>query len=61
LSTVISVRERLLSCGLRKVRILNASQLTPAALTALTILIAESNPVDKEKMVSLVMALITKR
>jgi len=46
---------------LRKVRVLNATQLTPAALTALTILIAESNPADKEKMVSLVMALITKR
>jgi prophage maintenance system killer protein len=46
---------------LEKVKVLNSKQLTPSALTALTILIAESNPADKEKMVSLVMALITKR
>jgi prophage maintenance system killer protein len=46
---------------LEKVKVLNAKQLTPAALTALTILIAESNPADKDKMTSLVMALITKR
>jgi prophage maintenance system killer protein len=46
---------------LQKAKVLNTKQLTPSALTALTLLIAESNPKDKEKMVSLVSALITKR
>ncbi|MCA9361416.1 virulence RhuM family protein [Candidatus Kaiserbacteria bacterium] len=45
---------------LEKVKVLNTKQLTPSALTALTILIAESNPADKEKITSLVMSLITK-
>lgn len=40
--------------------VLNISRLTPAALTALTILIAESNPKDKEKMVGLVIMLLKK-
>lgn len=45
---------------LQKAKVLNTKQLTPSALTALTLLIAESNPQDKTKMVSLVMALIAK-
>ncbi|PIR75341.1 MAG: death-on-curing protein [Candidatus Magasanikbacteria bacterium CG_4_9_14_0_2_um_filter_42_11] len=42
---------------LRKAGLLRPS-LTPETLTALTLLIAESNPKDKEKMVGLVMMLI---
>ena len=45
---------------LRKAGILRAA-LTPEALTALTILIAESNPKDKDKMIKLVLLLIGKQ
>ena len=45
---------------LQKAGVLNLNLMTPTALTALTILIAESNPTDKEKMTTLVMALIAK-
>lgn len=44
---------------LQKTKVLNTNTLTPTALTALTILIAESNPRDKEKVVALVSTLIT--
>jgi len=44
---------------LRKAGLLRAS-LTPEALTALTLLIAESNPKDKDKMVGVVMLLLRK-
>jgi len=44
---------------LRKAEILRAS-LTPEALTALTLLVAESNPKDKNKMVGLVLLLLKK-
>lgn len=43
---------------LQKTRVLNTNRLTPTALTALTILIAESNPVDKEKIATLVATLV---
>ncbi len=43
---------------LRQARILNIQRLTPEALTALTLLIAESNPSEKEKMVGLVLLLL---
>lgn len=39
---------------LRQANILDISRITPAALTAITLLIAESSPKDKEKMVGLV-------
>jgi len=42
---------------LRKAGLLRAS-LSPEALTAITLLVAESNPKDKEKMVGLVLLLI---
>lgn len=42
---------------LRQVGLLRAS-LTPEALTALTLLLAESNPTDKDKMIGLVLLLI---
>ncbi len=45
---------------LRSVRLLDIKQLTPAALTAITLLIAESHPRDKDKLVKLVMLLIGK-
>jgi len=39
---------------------LNLKKITPPALTALTLLIAESSPKDKEKMVGLVCAILKK-
>lgn len=44
---------------LRKAGLLDRERLTPSALTALTLLIAESNPKDKAKMVDLVVVLLT--
>ena len=44
---------------LQKTRVLDTNRLTPTALTALTILIAESNPADKDKIVALVATLIS--
>ena len=44
---------------LRKTGLLRAS-LTPEALTALTLLVAESSPKDKEKMIGLVLLLLKK-
>lgn len=43
---------------LQKTRVLDTNRLTPTALTALTILIAESNPADKDKLTALVATLI---
>lgn len=44
---------------LRRANILDISRITPPALTALTLLIAESSPKDKEKMVGLVCFLLS--
>jgi prophage maintenance system killer protein len=46
---------------LERAKVLDKNRLTPTALTALTLLIAESNPEDKEKVIDLVVLLITKR
>ena len=46
----------LLSGFCKKTKVLNTNTLTP---TALTILIAESNPSDKEKIIALVTTLIS--
>lgn len=46
---------------LRKAKVLDAKRLTPTALTALTLLIAESDPKDKDKVVNLVIMLIASR
>ncbi|MBP9759955.1 MAG: virulence protein RhuM/Fic/DOC family protein [Candidatus Pacebacteria bacterium] len=43
---------------LRKARVLDVKRMTPAALTALTLLIAESDPNDKDKMTALTMMLL---
>lgn len=43
---------------LQKAGVLDTNKLTPAALTALTLLIAESDPADKEKMIDLVVLLL---
>lgn len=43
---------------LRQAKVLDITKITPAALTAITLLIAESAPKDKEKMVGLVCALL---
>jgi prophage maintenance system killer protein len=46
---------------LRRTGVLNTRSLTPSALTALTLLIAESPPKDKEKMIGLVVMLLRKQ
>ena len=46
---------------LNKARVLDSSKITPPALTALTILIAESNPKEKEKMIGLILTILGKR
>jgi hypothetical protein len=46
---------------LRKAQVLHTSKLSPTALTALTLLIAQSDPNDKDKVVALVVMLISQR
>jgi len=46
---------------LQQAKILDATRITPPALTALTLLIAESNPRDKDKMIGLVCSLLVKK
>ncbi|MFA5962033.1 MAG: virulence protein RhuM/Fic/DOC family protein [Parcubacteria group bacterium] len=46
---------------LRQANILDVSRLTPSALTALTILVASSDPKDREKVVALILNLIAKK
>jgi prophage maintenance system killer protein len=43
---------------LQKAKLLNPAQLSPTALTALTLLIAESNPKDKERLTGLVILML---
>jgi len=45
---------------LKQANILNVSKLTPSALTALTILVASSDPKDKDKVIALILNLIAK-
>ncbi|MEK7185332.1 MAG: virulence protein RhuM/Fic/DOC family protein [Patescibacteria group bacterium] len=45
---------------LKQVKILDVSKLTPSALTALTILVASSDPKDKDKVVALILNLVAK-
>jgi prophage maintenance system killer protein len=45
---------------LKKTNLLNTARLNSTALTALTLLIAESDPEDKEKMVGLILMLLKK-
>lgn len=44
---------------LRKAGLLDVTHLTPQALTALTLLVAESNPKDKDQMVGLILLLLS--
>lgn len=46
---------------LKQAEILDVSKLTPSALTALTIMVAESNPEHKEKIIKLILNLISKK
>lgn len=46
---------------LRHAKALDLTRITPPALTAITLLIAESSPKDKEKMIGLVCTLLAKR
>lgn len=46
---------------LRSAKILDLTRITPPALTAITLLIAESNPKDKDKMTALVCMLLSKK
>jgi len=43
---------------LKEVGLLNITEISPQALTAITLLIAESNPKEKEKMVGLVLLML---
>jgi prophage maintenance system killer protein len=45
---------------LRQARILDVVRMTPPALTAITILVAESNPKDKEKMIRLILTILVR-
>ncbi|MEK7452178.1 MAG: virulence protein RhuM/Fic/DOC family protein, partial [Patescibacteria group bacterium] len=45
---------------LRSARMLDITRMTPPALTAITLLIAESQPKEKEKMIGLVIAMLSK-
>lgn len=45
---------------LRKVRLLHVERLTPEALTALTLLVAESDPKDKERLIGLILMILQK-
>ena len=45
---------------LKKTKLLNTARLTPEALTALTLLVAESDPKDKERVVGLILILLGK-
>ncbi|MBI3794842.1 MAG: virulence protein RhuM/Fic/DOC family protein [Nitrospinae bacterium] len=45
---------------LRKAGLLDTARLTPSALTALTLFVAESNPKDKDRMIGLVLMLLNK-
>ena len=45
---------------LRSAGILDTTKITPAALTALTLLLAESNPQHKDRMVGLVLQILSK-
>jgi prophage maintenance system killer protein len=44
---------------LNQANILHTNKLTPPALTALTLLVAESNPKDKEKIIGLIANLLS--
>jgi hypothetical protein len=46
---------------LERVNILDVSKLTPSALTALTILVASSDPKEKKKVIDLIINLIAKK
>lgn len=43
---------------LQKVNLLNTHEISPQALTAITLLVAESNPSDKDRMIGLVLLLL---
>lgn len=45
---------------LKKAGILNMAKMTPAALTALTLFVAESDPKNKDRMIRLVLQLLKK-
>ncbi len=46
---------------LQQAKILDIAKLTPPALTALTIMVAESDPKHKDKIINLILNLITKK
>lgn len=45
---------------LRRAKLLDTTRITPQALTALTLLVAESNPKDKDRLVGLILLLLKK-
>ncbi|MBP6948974.1 MAG: virulence protein RhuM/Fic/DOC family protein [Candidatus Pacebacteria bacterium] len=45
---------------LKETKLLDSNKLTPQALTAITVLVAESDPNDKEKIIKLILNIISK-
>lgn len=45
---------------LRQANILDTARMTPSALTTLTILVASSDPKDKDRVVGLILTLVSK-
>ncbi len=45
---------------LRRARVLDTNRMTPEALTAITLLVAESNPKDKDQVVGLIVMLLSR-
>ena len=46
---------------LQRAGLLNIHEISPQALTAITLLVAESNPSDKDRMIGLVLLLLGAR
>lgn len=46
---------------LKETKMLDIKKLTPSALTAITVLVAESDPNDKEKIIKLILNIISKK
>jgi death-on-curing family protein len=46
---------------LRQTKVLDVNKMTPVALTALTLLVAESNPKEKDRIIRLILMLLNKK
>lgn len=46
---------------LARAKVLDTTRITPPALTAITLLVAESDPAHKDKMVGLILTMLTRK